>query len=225
MVLLIIAVGAVIGFKNRNYLISKITPDAQQKKPAEGGKTKVFKAKIPPTVVRKLPEKSRPKRSTRPAVKTAASEQKPKEIKRIKPPDKSGSTAAKTTSPTASAVSSQQTQRSAPVQKPGIKPASSQKFKPSKKSIAGKRTATRKPVGTSRTKPEARTYARLTDAKLQLQALAWSSDASRRMAVINGRIVREGESADGYQINEIRKEDVVVSDGRQTWSLEFGLKQ
>jgi hypothetical protein len=45
------------------------------------------------------------------------------------------------------------------------------------------------------------------------------------MAVINGRIVREGESADGYQINQIRQEDVVVSDGRQSWSLEFGLQQ
>ena len=45
------------------------------------------------------------------------------------------------------------------------------------------------------------------------------------MAVINGRIVREGESTDGYQINQIRQEDVVVSDGTQAWSLEFGLKQ
>lgn len=45
------------------------------------------------------------------------------------------------------------------------------------------------------------------------------------MAVINGRIVREGESMDGYQINQIRQEDVVVSDDRQSWSLEFGLKQ
>ncbi len=30
---------------------------------------------------------------------------------------------------------------------------------------------------------------------------------------------------EGYQINQIRQEDVVVSDGRQSWSLEFGLKQ
>jgi len=45
------------------------------------------------------------------------------------------------------------------------------------------------------------------------------------MAVINGRIVREGESMDGYQIDQIRQEDVVVSDGQESWSLEFGLKQ
>jgi hypothetical protein len=45
------------------------------------------------------------------------------------------------------------------------------------------------------------------------------------MAVINGRIVHEGESMDGYQINQIRQEDVIVSDGTQSWSLEFGLKQ
>ncbi|MBW2582335.1 MAG: general secretion pathway protein GspB [Deltaproteobacteria bacterium] len=65
----------------------------------------------------------------------------------------------------------------------------------------------------------------MNDSKLKLQALAWSSDAARRMAVINGRIVREGESVDGYQIDQIRREDVIVSDGRQSWSLEFGLKQ
>jgi hypothetical protein len=72
---------------------------------------------------------------------------------------------------------------------------------------------------------KAKTYAKLNDSKIKLQALAWSSDAAKRMAVINGRIVREVESVDGYQINQIRQEDVVVSDGRQSWSLEFGLKQ
>ena len=70
-----------------------------------------------------------------------------------------------------------------------------------------------------------KTYAKLTDDKIKLQALAWSSDATRRMAVINGRIVREGASMEGYQIDQIRKDDVVVSDGSQSWSLEFGLKQ
>ena len=60
---------------------------------------------------------------------------------------------------------------------------------------------------------------------MKLQALAWSKDAARRMAVINGRIVREGESMEGYQIKQIREEDVVVSDGKQSWQLEFGLKR
>jgi type II secretory pathway component PulC len=96
---------------------------------------------------------------------------------------------------------------------------------PAKKSIAGKRSASRKPVAAAPKSRKAKTYAKLNDSKIKLQALAWSSDAARRMAVINGRIVREGESMDGYQIDQIRHEDVVVSDGRQSWSLAFRLKQ
>ena len=69
------------------------------------------------------------------------------------------------------------------------------------------------------------TYDRIDDAKLKLQALAWSEDADRRMAVINGRIVHEGESVDGFQIKKIREEDVVVSQGGKSWRLEFGLQQ
>ena len=68
-------------------------------------------------------------------------------------------------------------------------------------------------------------YSRLADGRLKLQALAWSDDAARRMAVINGRIVHEGESVDGYQVMMIREEDVIVREKGQSWSLEFGLRQ
>ena len=224
-VLLIIAGGTVIGFHNRNYLISKIFPDAPEIGPTEGGKSKIFKAKMPPEGVRKSRKTSSPMPGSRPPVKTAVSEKQSKKIKAIEPPEKTRSSVAGPTSGPKAVVSSRQPQRKTIVSKPESKAASSKKFTPSKKSIAGKRTASRKPVVAERKKPQARTYARLTDSKLKLQALAWSSDASRRMAVINGRIVREGESTDGYQINQIRKEDVVVSDGRQSWSLEFGLQQ
>ena len=75
-------------------------------------------------------------------------------------------------------------------------------------------------------KPRSReTYDRIADSKLKLQALAWSDDAARRMAVINGRIVHEGESVDGYQVVEIRAEDVIVNEGGKSWRLEFGLRQ
>ena len=70
----------------------------------------------------------------------------------------------------------------------------------------------------------ARSYRRLDDSKVKLQAIAWSKDAAQRLAVINGHIVREGESVDGYLINQIRKDDVVVNDGSTSWQLEFGLK-
>ena len=229
-VLLIIAGGAVIGFQNRNYLISKIfpdtpPPDAQETGPAEGGKSKIFTAQIPPAGARKSRKTSGPTPTARPPEKTAASEKKSKNINKFEPPAKSTSSVTRPTSRPKARVLSRQPQRKTTVSKPESTSPSSKKFRPSKKSIAGKRTASRKPVVAERKKPQARTYARLTDSKLKLQALAWSSDASRRMAVINGRIVREGESADGYQINQIRKEDVVVSDGRQSWSLEFGLQQ
>ena len=70
-----------------------------------------------------------------------------------------------------------------------------------------------------------KTYDRFTDSKLKLQALAWSDDAVRRMAVINGRIVHEGESVDGYQVVKIREEDVILNQGGKSWRLEFGLQQ
>ena len=70
----------------------------------------------------------------------------------------------------------------------------------------------------------ARSYQRLDDSKLKLQAIAWSKDAAQRLAVINGHVVREGESVDGFLVNQIRQEDVVVNDGSVSWQLEFGLK-
>jgi cytoskeletal protein RodZ len=70
----------------------------------------------------------------------------------------------------------------------------------------------------------ARSYRRLDDSKLDLQAIAWSKDAKRRIAVINGHIVHEGESVEGFLVNQIRQEDVVVNDGTESWQLELGLK-
>lgn len=70
----------------------------------------------------------------------------------------------------------------------------------------------------------ARSYKRLDDSKLKLQAIAWSKDAAQRLAVINGHIVREGESVEGFMVNQIRMENVVVNDGSTSWQLEFGLK-
>ena len=65
----------------------------------------------------------------------------------------------------------------------------------------------------------------MTDSKLKLQAIAWSDDATRRMAVINNQIVREGATVDGFSIINIRKDDVIVNDGAASWRLEFSLKQ
>ncbi|UCG06928.1 MAG: hypothetical protein JSV83_24025 [Desulfobacterales bacterium] len=66
---------------------------------------------------------------------------------------------------------------------------------------------------------------RFTDSTLKLQAIAWSYEATQRLAVINNRIVHEGESVDGYSIIQIRQEDVIVNDGTESWRLEFTLAQ
>ena len=76
----------------------------------------------------------------------------------------------------------------------------------------------------SRAVSATRSYPRLDNATLKLQAIAWSNVAAERIAVINDRIVREGESVEGYSINQIRQEDVVVNDGDRSWQLEFGLR-
>jgi hypothetical protein len=66
---------------------------------------------------------------------------------------------------------------------------------------------------------------RFSDSTLKLQAIAWAHEASQRLAVINNRIVREGDSVDGYSIVQIRSEDVIINDGTESWRLEFSLAQ
>ncbi len=65
---------------------------------------------------------------------------------------------------------------------------------------------------------------RLDNAKLKVMAIAWYTDPAKRIAVINGNLVKEGESVDGYSVRQIRKDDVIVSDGSRSWRVEFGLK-
>jgi hypothetical protein len=66
---------------------------------------------------------------------------------------------------------------------------------------------------------------RLDDSKLKVMAIAWAEDAGRRLAVVNGRIVREGESVDGYTVTRIRRDYLVVSDGSRSWRVELNLRQ
>ena len=73
-------------------------------------------------------------------------------------------------------------------------------------------------------KPASRSYQRLKDSKLKLQAIAWSDDPAQRIAVINNHVVREGESVEGFSVTQIRPDDIIVNDGSESWRLEFGLK-
>ena len=214
LVLLALVVTGIIFYQKRHGVTSKLSPaqspsTRQAKSEGAENKSKIFKARIPSTAAKRSSPRSEPSRRTEPQTKSLV--------------------AGQSATRKGTAVTSKQQQRPGARNKAAMQPPPRQALTPSKRSIAGKQAASRKPaepkIAAPRNRSEKRTYARLNDSKIKLQALAWSDDAAKRMAVINGRIVREGESMDGYQINQIRQEDVVVSDGSQFWSLEFGLKQ
>lgn len=64
---------------------------------------------------------------------------------------------------------------------------------------------------------------RLTDGRLKVHAIAWSAEAEERMAVINSRVVHEGDNVEGFLIVAIRPEDVVVREkGNGMFRVVFG---
>jgi len=230
LVLLIIVVTAVFVFQRRQFVTSKIFParspatKSRESQPP-GEKSKIFEAKIPPATVKQATKMPEPAQPARQQAKTLAPAQKTKKFETNTLSSGSGADVGQQAPKTVPAISSNQPPSGTTVNKPAPKQSARKKLTPSKKSIAGKRTAASQAAAKAQKASQAKTYAKLNDSKIKLQALAWSSDAARRMAVINGRIVREGESMDGYQIDQIRQEDVVVSDGQESWSLEFGLKK
>ena len=226
LVLLAVVVTTVIVFQRRSFITSKIFPAGspatkQQKSQAEEEKSKIFRAKISPATVKRSTKKPEPTQPARQPIKTVGPGQKTQKYRTDTRFAGSRVDAGQQPPQPVSAISSKQPPRGTINNKPSPKPSSRQKLTPSEKSIAGKRTASRKPAAVTPKTGEEKTYAKLSDSQIKLQALAWSSNAAKRIAVINGRIIREGESMDGYQINQIRQEDVVVSDGRRSWSLEF----
>jgi hypothetical protein len=58
-------------------------------------------------------------------------------------------------------------------------------------------------------------------AGLDLQAISWDENPESRIAVINGRVLREGERIEGYLLSEINADDVVFEHTGQIWKLEF----
>ncbi len=62
----------------------------------------------------------------------------------------------------------------------------------------------------------------LTDGRLHVQAIAWSSTVEDRMAVVNNHIVHEGDNVDGFVVISIRRDDVVVRENGTSYRVEFG---
>jgi hypothetical protein len=88
-------------------------------------------------------------------------------------------------------------------------------------SPAQDRAAAGRPVGSR--SPEDN-LSRLEESKLKVMAIAWADDPARRLAVVNGHIVKEGESVEGYSVTQIRKDDIIVNDGGRSWRVELNLK-
>jgi hypothetical protein len=62
----------------------------------------------------------------------------------------------------------------------------------------------------------------LEGAEINLQAISWAPDADRRIAVINNRIVKEGDRVSGFLVFKINRDDVILSEGGELWKLNFG---
>jgi len=230
LILLVIVAAAILIYHQRQFIAAKLFPaESPAVKPLKEGspeeKSNIFRAKIPRTSSKQAKRKPGQTRLAKHRTKTAAPGQNTKVFRKDVNPQRPAVAVDRQAPKTRPVISQQGPDSGTTGKKPAPKKTSRKKLTASKKSIVGKQAAVSTPAAGVKTPGKAKTYDKLNDSKLKLQALAWSSDAARRMAVINGRIVREGESVDGYQINQIRQEDVVVTDGRQSWSLEFGLQQ
>ena len=230
LVLIIIAAAAIIRFNRSQPVITKKLPTGVSANRTEISassleKSNIFRAKIPPkstTPAGSVPKKAQlAKNQTR----VTASADAVKET-----PGKAPMTMAKApvnqpaSKPPSTVPGTQPGTAAGPKGTPQKRSALKDRVD-SKKSAAVKSFPSGKPATKAKKPDRTKTYDRMDDSKLKLQALAWFNDASKRMAVINSRIVREGGSVDGYQVTQIRRQDVVVSDGKKSWRLEFGLKQ
>jgi hypothetical protein len=64
--------------------------------------------------------------------------------------------------------------------------------------------------------------ARLTDGRLEVQAIVWSPVAGDRMAVINNQIIHQGNTVEGFSVVEIGQDQVLVKEGGQYYVVYFG---
>jgi len=230
LVLLVIIAAAIMIFSRRQPIVAKKLPPGVLEKQKENtasilGKSNIYKAKIPISVSNPTGSPSKPVKmaknqikSTSPAgnvKKKAADAPSVMPNVKIDPQNSEPTAAVRNPQPGTAATLKGPLQTS-----PALKATAA-----SKKTVVGKSVPSGKPASKAKKPVTARKYDPMDDSKLKLQALAWFSDASKRMAVINSHIVREGESVDGYQVTQIRRQDVVVNDGRKSWRLVFGLKQ
>lgn len=229
LILLIVFIAAIIFFNKRHVLITKIFPAAENGKNEQDSSitsagSNIYRAKIPTAVTGAAQS---PSKETRLAKKQTSSSpagkktEPPAEHLSESPGAPVDRPSSKTPAAPRSALQETASNRKDPLaQQPAVEDKAS-----SRKTVSAKSVPSGKPATRAKKPKKTETYDRLEGSKLKLQALAWFVDPAKRIAVINDRIVREGGSVDGYQVAKIRPQDVVVSDGRKSWRLEFGLKQ
>lgn len=61
----------------------------------------------------------------------------------------------------------------------------------------------------------------LNDVNVKLQAISWSANPGKRLAVINNSIVRQGDRVGSYIVTQINKDDVLVRQQKEIWILPF----
>ena len=64
----------------------------------------------------------------------------------------------------------------------------------------------------------------MNDSRLKLQAISWSKHPERRIAVINSRIVHQGDLVEGFSVLQINEDNVTVASGDNMWKLIFSTR-
>ena len=61
----------------------------------------------------------------------------------------------------------------------------------------------------------------LKNSPYRIQAIAWAEDPLRRIVVIDGNILHEGETVHGGFIQNIHPDAIEIRQGGKLWTIEF----
>ena len=233
LVLLLIAGTTAFLFNQRQMLVTKVLSIMSSEPPRVGeasdaDQATVYRAKVPISSAKPVRKTPAPTRQPRKPVKRQMPEKADKKLQAATRSSNRTQISGSPPPPNSPRSRTQQAEPNSKINKPLKKASTSAGLQPAKSPAAVNKSRPIAPVTAARqpTQPRSQTtYRPIENDKLKLQALAWTNEDARRMAVINGRIVHEGDSVDGYQVLKIRKEDVIVNENGKSWRLAFGLQQ
>ena len=158
LVALVLVVIAVIVFQKRQFVTSKMFPaespaTKQEKSKAALEKSKIFKAKIPSKTAKQAPKRPEPTRPTRQQTKTLGAGQKTQKFRTNTSSSQSRAAVAQPSAKTTPAIPSKKLPSRTTIDTSAPKQSTRPKLTPAKKSIAGKRTASRQPAAAAQMRP------------------------------------------------------------------------